>query len=45
MTIDELKGFCQGKLANYKIPKKIEILEELPRILTGEILNTMLRIK
>ena len=31
MSIDELKSFCQGKIAGYKIPKKMHIVGTLPR--------------
>lgn len=40
---EECKGFLNGKLAQYKIPKLYEILSELPRNPTGKILKTKLR--
>jgi long-chain acyl-CoA synthetase len=44
-TLDEkaLHEFIRGKLADYKIPKKIVILSALPKNATGKILKTELR--
>ena len=44
--IDEilLKSFLKTKLAAYKLPRKIIIMEALPRNATGKILKTELRV-
>jgi len=44
-NIDEpaLKGFLKTKLAAYKLPRKVMIMEVLPRNATGKILKTKLR--
>ncbi len=44
-TIDkkEIIAFCRKKLANYKVPKKIEIREELPKTIVGKVLKRHLR--
>jgi len=34
---DELKKYCEGNLARYKIPKYFEIIEEIPKSETGKI--------
>jgi acyl-CoA synthetase (AMP-forming)/AMP-acid ligase II len=34
---DELKDFCRDKIANFKIPKRIEVWEQLPKGVTGKI--------
>jgi fatty-acyl-CoA synthase len=34
---DELKNYCEGNLARYKIPKYFEIIEEIPKSETGKI--------
>ncbi|MEC9331311.1 MAG: long-chain fatty acid--CoA ligase, partial [Verrucomicrobiota bacterium] len=39
----ELKEFLKTKLAAYKLPKKLMIMEKLPRNATGKILKTKLR--
>ena len=40
---DELLEFCDGKLARYKIPKKVTVIEELPRNAAGKVLKRELR--
>ena len=37
LTVDELKRHCSSKLGNYKIPKEIIFLEELPKTHVGKI--------
>jgi acyl-CoA synthetase (AMP-forming)/AMP-acid ligase II len=39
VTVDELKKHVRENLANYKVPRDITILEELPRTSTGKILR------
>ena len=39
------KSFLKDKLANYKIPKKFIILDELPKNATGKVLKRVLREK
>jgi len=34
---NELKKYCEGNLARYKIPKYFEIIEEIPKSETGKI--------
>lgn len=43
VTPDELIGFCKERLAAYKYPRQIEVLEELPKTTTGKILRRQLR--
>ena len=42
-TPTEIMAFCRGKLANYKIPKQVEIRNDLPKNLVGKILRRALR--
>lgn len=42
-TVDDLKAHVRANLANYKVPREITILEELPRGSTGKILRNELR--
>lgn len=42
---DVLLDFCKGHLAKYKVPSKIEFLDELPKNTTGKILRKNLRDK
>jgi long-chain acyl-CoA synthetase len=45
VTEDELIKYCEEKLAKYKVPKKIEFLNELPKTPSGKILRRELRLK
>jgi long-chain acyl-CoA synthetase len=40
---DELIAFCRERLAAYKCPRSIDVLEELPKTVTGKILRRELR--
>ncbi len=42
-TEDELRDHCRGKLAGYKIPKRIELRSELARTATGKLQKFKLR--
>lgn len=37
VTVDELKAHVRENLANYKVPREITVLDELPRNSTGKI--------
>jgi len=43
LTLADLKSFLKDKIANYKIPRKLHVLDSLPRNATGKILKTVLR--
>ncbi len=38
----ELRTFCRGKLASFKVPREIEFREELPLGATGKVLKRLL---
>jgi long-chain acyl-CoA synthetase len=40
---DELIEYCRTKLAAYKVPKKIEFIDELPKTAIGKFLRRELR--
>ncbi len=40
---DEIIGFCQDKLARYKIPRQVTVVAELPRNAAGKVLKRSLR--
>ncbi|MQA85018.1 MAG: AMP-binding protein [Streptosporangiales bacterium] len=42
-TSDELVGFCRERLAAYKYPRRIEILDDLPKNPSGKLLRRELR--
>ncbi|RLB70240.1 MAG: hypothetical protein DRH04_03960 [Deltaproteobacteria bacterium] len=43
ISLEELTEFCSQHLAKYKIPKRIEYVDVLPRTATGKVLKTELR--
>ena len=43
VTEEELIAHCRGKIAGYKIPKRVEIRDELARTATGKIQKFKLR--
>jgi long-chain acyl-CoA synthetase len=43
VTAEELAAYCKQRLAAYKYPRQVEIIEELPKTVTGKILRRELR--
>ncbi len=43
LTEDALKGFCQGKIAHYKVPRYIRFTDEFPMTVTGKIQKFKMR--
>ena len=43
LTKSEVIQFCQDKLSRYKIPKRIEFMEELPKSALGKVLKRVLK--
>jgi long-chain acyl-CoA synthetase len=39
VTADEIKAYCRGKLAAYKVPKHIEFRDGLPKTMVGKVLR------
>ena len=42
---EDIITYCKGKIAGYKVPKKVFIVDNLPRSTTGKVLKNMLREK
>ena len=42
-TAEELLAHCRTRIAGYKCPKRIELVDELPKSAAGKILKTQLR--
>jgi len=42
-TEDELRAFCRGQLAPYKVPAHVEFRSELPKTMVGKVLRRALR--
>jgi len=43
MSADEVKDFCQGRIANYKIPKYVKFVDSYPMTASGKIQKFRLR--
>ena len=43
MSTDELIAFCRERMAAYKYPRQVELVDELPKTVTGKILRRELR--
>ena len=42
-TDEEIRAFCQGQIAHYKIPRYIEFVPEFPMTITGKIQKFVMR--
>src|SRR6266536_261662 len=43
LSSEDLIAFCKGKIATYKLPREIVIVNELPRTPTGKLLRRVLK--
>jgi fatty-acyl-CoA synthase len=43
ITADDIRSFCKGQIAHFKIPHYVEIVEQLPRTVTGKVTKHVLR--
>ncbi|MEM8562310.1 MAG: AMP-binding protein, partial [Pseudomonadota bacterium] len=43
LSVEEMIAFCRGKIAGYKIPRQLSLLQSLPRNPSGKLLKTVLR--
>jgi long-chain acyl-CoA synthetase len=43
VTTQELLQWCRQRLANYKVPRSLAIVPDLPRTVTGKILKSEIR--
>ena len=42
-SIEELRAFCEGRLAHYKIPSRLRILDAFPMTVSGKVRKVELR--
>jgi 2-aminobenzoate-CoA ligase len=45
VTSEQMIEFCRGKIATYKLPREVIVVDELPRTPTGKLLRRILRQK
>ena len=43
LTAEALREFCTGKLAHYKVPRYVHVVEEFPMTVTGKIRKVQMR--
>jgi long-chain acyl-CoA synthetase len=43
LTVEELEAYCRQHLAAYKVPRRVEFVNTLPKNATGKILKRVLR--
>ncbi|WP_229653092.1 AMP-binding protein [Burkholderia cenocepacia] len=43
MTEDDVRAFCTGQIAHYKIPRYIRFVDELPMTVTGKVQKFVMR--
>ncbi len=43
VTIEALRAFCAGKLAHYKVPRYVRIVEDFPMTVTGKVRKVEMR--
>src|SRR5271170_6702579 len=43
LTAEALRAFCSGKLAHYKIPRYVHVVEEFPLTVTGKVRKVQMR--
>ena len=42
-TADAVREFCTGKLAHYKIPRYVHVVDEFPMTVTGKVRKVEMR--
>lgn len=43
LSLDELRDFCSGRIANYKIPRYLRVTDEFPLTVTGKVQKFKMR--
>jgi fatty-acyl-CoA synthase len=43
LTVDNVRSFCQGKIAHYKIPRYVHVADEFPMTVTGKVQKYKMR--
>jgi fatty-acyl-CoA synthase len=43
LTADDIHAFCEGKIAEFKVPKYIKVVDEFPMTVTGKIQKFRIR--
>jgi fatty-acyl-CoA synthase len=43
LTEDDVRGYCQGRLAHYKVPRYVRFVQDYPMTVTGKIQKFKIR--
>jgi len=43
LSAEDLRAFCTGKLAHYKVPRYVHVVDEFPMTVTGKIRKVQMR--
>ena len=43
VTAEDIRAFCTGKLAHYKIPRYVHVVDEFPMTVTGKVRKVQMR--
>jgi len=43
MTEEELREYCQGRIAHYKVPRYVRFVDEMPMTVTGKVQKFVMR--
>jgi fatty-acyl-CoA synthase len=43
MTAEELRAFCQGRIAHYKVPRHVRFVDAFPMTVTGKVQKYLMR--
>jgi fatty-acyl-CoA synthase len=43
LTAEELRAFCKGQIAHYKVPRYVEFVDAFPMTVTGKVQKFILR--
>jgi fatty-acyl-CoA synthase len=43
LTVDEVRAFCQGQLAHYKVPRYVRVVESFPMTISGKVRKVEMR--
>ena len=43
VSCDEIREFCRGQIAHYKVPRHVHFLDTFPMTITGKVRKSVLR--
>jgi fatty-acyl-CoA synthase len=43
LSVEDIRSFCQGRIAHYKVPRYVRLVDDFPMTVTGKIQKFLLR--